>query len=63
MHTAIRQRDLRDRVAFAGVFGSLQAGHYQLRVMREDTEGRGLRSVVDLAVIGGEVTQMEWPAD
>ncbi len=34
-HTAVRRRDLRDTVAYAGVFGSLEAGAYQLR-MRGD---------------------------
>jgi hypothetical protein len=61
-HTAVRQRDLRDSIAFAGVFGSLPAGHYQMRVKGGETDRRALGSVVDLTVRGGEVTQMEWPA-
>ena len=28
-HTAVRRRDLRDTAAYAGVFGSLEAGAYQ----------------------------------
>ncbi len=62
-HTAIRQRDLRDSIAFAGVFGSLPAGRYQLRVKGQAADPTGGRSVVDLNVRAGEVTQMEWPAN
>jgi hypothetical protein len=68
-HTAIRPRELPDTVAHAGVFGSLRAGPYQLRIRRGDPVRFGsdpVRSnsepVVDLVVIGGEVAQLEWPA-
>ena len=69
-HTAIRLRDLRDSVAHAGVFGSLNAGSYQLRIRGSDPVGPGSESgpgsgpgpVVDLLVVGGEVAQLEWPA-
>jgi hypothetical protein len=61
-HTAIRPRDLRDTVAHAGVFGSLPAGRYQLRIRRGDPVQAGSEQVVDLVVIGGEVVQLEWPA-
>lgn len=60
-HTGIRRRELRDAVAHAGVFGSLEAGPYQLRLrgVAADRPDAGL--VVDLTVVGGEVRQLEWP--
>ena len=61
-HTAVRPRDLRDRVAHAGVFGSLPAGPYQLRIRRGDPGRSRSEPVVDLLVVGGEVAQLEWPA-
>ena len=60
-HTAIRPRDLRDTVAHAGVFGSLPAGPYQLRIRRGDPERSGSGPLVDLVVVGGEIAQVEWP--
>jgi hypothetical protein len=65
-HTAIRPRDLRDTVAHAGVFGSLPAGPYQLRIRNGGPAGGGpvgggSEPVVDLVVVGGEVAQLEWP--
>jgi hypothetical protein len=60
-HTGIRRRDLRDTVAYAGVFGSLEAGAYQLRLRGAPAGGPGAGTVVDLQVVGGEVTQVEWP--
>jgi methyl coenzyme M reductase gamma subunit len=59
-HTAIRPRDLRDSVAFAGVFGSLQAGTYQVRVKGSDA-GQESVDTLDLTVHGGEITQLSWP--
>jgi hypothetical protein len=61
-HTAIRPRDLRDAVAHAGVFGSLPAGQYRLRIRRGDPVRAASEPVVDLVVVGGEVVQVEWPA-
>ncbi len=61
-HTAIRPRDLRDTVAHAGVFGSLPAGPYQLRIRRDRPVGGSSEPVVDLVVVGGEVAQLAWPA-
>ncbi len=61
-HTAVRPRDLRDTVAHAGVFGSLTAGPYQLRIRGSDPERADAAPVVDLLVIGGQVAQVEWPS-
>jgi hypothetical protein len=60
-HTAIRKRDLRDSVAFAGVFGSLQAGRYQVRIKKCATGHRSSDTTLDLQVAGGEVAQLHWP--
>ena len=60
-HTAVRRRDLRRTVVYAGVFGSLEAGAYQLRLrgtgVSHDQEG----PLVDLTVKGSEVSELEWP--
>jgi hypothetical protein len=61
-HTAVRPRELRHTVAHAGVFGSLAAGRYQLRIRRGDPVRSAVEPVVDLVVTGGEVAQLEWPA-
>jgi hypothetical protein len=60
-HTAVRRRDLRDAVAFAGVFGSLPAGEYQVRIKDPAQEQFGSRTTVDVTVAGGEVTERFWP--
>jgi hypothetical protein len=60
-HTAVRRRDLRDSVAFAGVFGSVAAGKYQARVKQRTDARRGVDATVDLQVTGGEVTELHWP--
>jgi len=60
-HTAIRKRDLRDSVAFAGVFGSLQAGRYQVRIKGGATGRPEPDATLDLQVTGGEVAQLHWP--
>jgi hypothetical protein len=60
-HTAVRRRDLRDSVAFAGVFGSLPAGDYQARIKGGAPDQAGFGTTVDLTVTGGEITQMDWP--
>jgi hypothetical protein len=66
-HTAIRQRHLGEVVAFAGVFGSLEAGRYQLRIKPGTHAGPSGHDrdtgepVLDLVVAGGAVTQVDWP--
>lgn len=60
-HTAVRRRDLRDAVAFAGVFGSLPAGEYQVRIKGPDADRARPRTTVDVTVAGGEVTERFWP--
>ena len=62
-HTAIRRRDLRDAVAFAGVFGSILGGEYELRLLGAD--GRAVGDGADLAVTvgAGGITQVRWPGD
>jgi hypothetical protein len=60
-HTAIRQRDLGDVTAFAGVFPSLPAGDYELRITGDPCIPTGLGPTVDLVVTGGEVTRLNWP--
>jgi hypothetical protein len=62
-HTAVRARDLRDAVAHAGVFGSLRAGRYQLRIRQSDPVQAEAEPVVDLLVVGGEVAQLTWAED
>lgn len=61
-HTAVRQRDLRDAVAYAGVFGSLEAGQYQVRIKGRATDHAGSATTLDVEVAGGEVAQLHWPA-
>ncbi len=56
-HTAVRRRDLRDGVCFAGVFGTLQAGGYEVRV-----RGTGSAPVLALEVTGAGITEVHWPA-
>ena len=60
-HTGIRRRDLRDALAYAGVFGSLEAGPYQLRLRALPADSTESTTVLDVTVVGGEVTQLEWP--
>jgi hypothetical protein len=60
-HTAVRRRDLRDAVAFAGVFGSLPAGEYQVRIKGPVADQPGPRTTVEVTVAGGEVTERLWP--
>jgi hypothetical protein len=55
-HTGVRQRDLRDGVCFAAVFGALPAGRHQLRVRGTETE-----PVLEVAVNGGAITEAVWP--
>jgi hypothetical protein len=60
-HTAVRRRYLRDAVAFAGVFGSLPAGEYQVRIKGPHADQPGPRTTVEVTVAGGEVTERFWP--
>jgi hypothetical protein len=55
-HTAVRRRDLGEAVCFAGVFGSLPAGEYELRI-------RGIENspVVPMMVNGAGVAEVIWP--
>ena len=53
-HTGIRERRIGDSAVWAAFFGSLAAGHYELRV-----RGHGTRAVV-LEVRGGEITEARW---
>jgi hypothetical protein len=55
-HTAVRRRDLREAVCFAGVFGSLPAGEYELRIRGIDHS-----PVVPLVVHGAAVAEVRWP--
>ena len=61
-HTAVRRRELRDTVAYAGVFGRLLAGRYELRIIGDDPDPAVHPAPVRVTVTGGEVTQAEWPA-
>ena len=59
-HTAVRRRDLGEAVAYAGVFGSLAAGPYQVRLRGGEEEGDD-RPVLDLTVVGSQVAELQWP--
>jgi hypothetical protein len=55
-HTAVRRRDLRDSRCFAAVFGSIDAGAYQLRRC-----GAASDPVLEVEVAAGAVAQAAWP--
>jgi len=61
-HTAVRRRDLRDAVAFAGVFGSIVEGEYELRTPAADGGPTGDGAELEVAVVGGKITQIQWPS-
>jgi hypothetical protein len=61
-HTAVRSRHLRDAVAYAGVFGSLPAGSYQVRIRGRGPDRPASDTTLDLKVDGGQVTEVHWPA-
>ena len=61
VHTAVRRRDLPTAVRYAGVFGSLPAGQYHLRVRGRASDDPSPASIVDLVVHGGRVTELAWP--
>jgi hypothetical protein len=56
-HTAVRPRILPSGTQFAGVFGSLAEGRYDLRLRGEVGE----RPTLSLIVDGGSVTDALWP--
>jgi hypothetical protein len=58
VHTGVRPRHLRDGVCFAAVFGTLDAGEYQLRV-------KGSRSgpIMSIGVTGGSISEGSWPPE
>ena len=60
-HTAVRRRDLRDGLAYAGVFGSLPEGEYELRVVGSGSDSMGDMADLRLTVYGGAVTNGHWP--
>ena len=53
-HTAVRERPVGSSVVYAGFFGSLPAGRYELRLKGDE------RREVKLAVRGGEVAEVTW---
>jgi hypothetical protein len=53
-HTAVRERQLNGSVVWAGFFGTLAAGRYEVRV-RSDVS-----RVIVLDVAGGIVTETQW---
>ncbi len=55
-HTAVRPRRLRDGTCFAAMFGSLDAGCYELRVRGTETAPR-----VEARVAGGTIAEATWP--
>jgi hypothetical protein len=55
-HTAVRQRDLRDRTCFAAVFGAVAGGSYELRVRGHDTGPQ-----LEVLVVGGAISEATWP--
>ncbi len=55
-HTAVRQRDLRDRTCFAAVFGAVAGGRYELRVRGHDTGPQ-----LEVLVAGGAIAEATWP--
>jgi hypothetical protein len=53
-HTGVRERHVGDKVIWAAFFGSLRAGHYELR--RRGDPSR----CVEVEIVGGEVTEARW---
>jgi hypothetical protein len=68
-HTAVRARQLGSRVLLAGVFGSLPAGHYQLRVSGDGPAGEATwptstaSPVVSVEVTPGTVVETRMDRD
>jgi hypothetical protein len=57
VHTAVRERRFSGFVRYAGVFGSLAQGNWELRVRGSDDE----HPVLALTVSGGSVVEATWP--
>lgn len=60
LHTAVRARHLGTRVLHAGVFGSLPAGAYDLRVRHRSPDAAVQQTVV---VSSGAVVETTWHPD
>ena len=58
VHTAVRPRHVASGVRWAGVFGSLPAGRYDLRVREGPASGRGATA----QVAAGSVSEVLLPA-
>jgi hypothetical protein len=57
VHTAVRERTLGAVVRYAGVFGSLAEGNWELRVRGSTDE----QPVLGVTVVGGSVVEAFWP--
>jgi len=55
-HTAVRERRVNGRVLFAGVFGSLAVGRYELRVLGDHGD-----AVAGAQVLPGSVVEASFP--
>jgi hypothetical protein len=53
-HTAVRERHVGTHTLWAGFFGALPAGPYEVRV-RDDAS-----RAIDLVVVGATVTETSW---
>jgi hypothetical protein len=60
-HTAVRRRELRDSVTFAGLFGSLPEGEYELRVIGSGDGSPDGPGALSATVTAGAVGQVRWP--
>jgi hypothetical protein len=63
VHTAVRRRELRNAGSFAGVFGSLPGGRYQLRVAVGRPEGLIADQITETTVTPGRITEVHWLPD
>ena len=53
-HTAVRERHVGRTTLWAGFFGALPAGDYEVRV-RDDAS-----RAIDVGIVGGAVTETSW---
>jgi hypothetical protein len=53
-HTAVRERHVGGSVLYAGFFGALHAGRYEVRVRDDDSR------CMPIDVNGGAVTEVRW---
>ena len=60
-HTAVRRRELPGSVAFAGVFGTLPAGDYELRILAAPVDTASAGTEVPVRIVAGEVAHLQWP--